>query len=396
MNWAFSHTSRSTDGQLQEGVVFAGSAAEAHFRLRRQLGREPLQIRLDVLQSLQLALQPGFRVRDHVAFYRALGRRLERGEAIQPGLQQAQEFIADPRLVQAIGLLAHGLREGQGIGMAMRRAGFPERDAAALDAVADTGRLPDTLQMLASDLERRARLATALRSTLQMPLTVAVLLHVGLYLALMLFLPTMARFYTALGASGLPPLASVLFALAAFARNHPWSITAIWLATPAGLLVAARMPWARQAWQQIPLVEQLLERSELATLWSGFATLYDAGVQVEEACRLLQLAASRPLVRSWFVGLGRELHAGWPLVQAVPRAGFPRYVVRAVQAADSGGDVVAGLRALAEGLSEEVLMLGQQQEHVMRVAATLIAAVLVAGFFLLTYYPILASTFSQL
>ena len=107
-------------------------------------------------------------------------------------------------------------------------------------------------------------------------------------------------------------------------------------------------------------------------------------------------AASRPPVRRWFGALGRELHAGWPMAQAAARAGFPRHVIRAIQAADSGGDLVAGMRALAEGLAEDVAELGARQEHLVRVLSTLVAAALVAGFFVLTYLPLLSSTFSQL
>ena len=396
MIYAWAHRSRSPDGRITGGVLYAGSTAEAHYRLRHRLACEPLSIRLDPWHTALQWWQPGFRVRDLVAFYRAFGRRLERGQAIQPGLEHAQEFVSDLRLTQAVALLAHGLKEGQRLGAALRSAGFPERDAAALDAVADTGRLPETLQVLATDLERRARLAQALRRTLQMPLTVALLLYVGLYLALLLFLPTMARFYAALGATQLPPVAEVLFGVAALCRQHVILATLCWLAGPPLGWLCLRNPLAARVWERIPLVAQVLERSELASLWGGFATLYDAGVQIEESCRLLQAAATRPASRRWFQSLGRELRAGWPLVQAAPRAGFPRHVVRAVQAADSGGDLVAGLRALAENLAEDVAELSARQEHLVRVGASLGAAALVALFFLVTYYPILVSTFSQL
>lgn len=393
---AWVHRSRGSDGRIGEGVLYADSAAEAHYRLRHRMAREPISIRYDPLRTLAAWWRPQFPVRELAAFYRALGRRLERGQAVQPGLEQAQEFVGDPRLAQAIALFAHGLREGQRIGTALRGAGFAERDAAALDAVADTGRMPETLVVLADDLERRRRLDDALRRTLQMPLTVAALLYVGLYLAFMLFLPTMARFYAALGAAAVPPFAAGLFSLAQGAHAHAVAATLAWLALPPLLAWLVRSRRLALAWERIPLVDQLLERSELASLWAGFATLYDSGVAVEEACRLLQQAATRPAVRRWFAGLGRELRAGWPLPQAAQRAGFPRHVIRAVQAADSGGDMVEGLRVLAAGLGEDVADLSARQEHLVRVLSTLAAAALVAGFFLVTYLPLLSSTFAQL
>ena len=46
-------------------------------------------------------------------------------------------------------------------------------------------------------------------------------------------------------------------------------------------------------------------------------------------------------------------------------------------------------------LAEDVTELGARQEHLVRVGSTLLAAALVAGFFLLTYLPLLSSTFSQ-
>lgn len=393
---AYVHRSRASDGRIVQGILYAGSAAEAYFRLRHRLAQEPISIRHDPVRTLAAWWHPQFGTRDLVAFYRALGRRLEGGQAVQPGLEQAQEFVGDARLAQAIAVLAHGLREGQRIGVAMRSAGFPEHDAAALDAVSDTGRVPETLLVLAADLERRQRLAAALRRCLQMPLTVALLLHAGLYLALMVFLPTMARFYAALGATGLPAFATAMFDLAGWVHGHPVPFTLLWLALPVLFAWLLRSRHAALLWERIPVVEQLLERSELASLWNGFATLYDAGVAVEEGCRLLEQAATRPKLRRWFAALGRELRAGWPLAQAAARAGFPRHVIRSVQAADSGGDVVAGLRSLAAGLAEDVSELSVRQEHLVRVVSTLVAAVLVGAFFVVTYLPLLSSTFAQL
>lgn len=396
MDRAYRHHSRLPDGRPVEGTVYARDADRAWYRLRTQFGLQPGSLRLQPWATLQLWWAPALPAAGLVAFYRALGRRLERGEAIQPGLAQAQEYVAHRPLQQAIAILAHGLREGLAMGPALRNAGFPVFHAAALDACAQTGHLPATLQRLATELERRLQLDQGLRQALQMPLTVLAVLYAGLLAALIGFLPVMGRFYRVLGARDLPPFAAAWLDLADHLARHRALVVAVWALLPLAGVMAWQHPAVRQWRQRLPMAADWYRQSALAAGWGTFAVLYDAGVQVEEACRLLAQAAGDPLVARAFRQLGLGLRAGWPLVQAVARAGFPAAVQRGVQAADSSGDIVAGLNTLAESLTGDLLALGLRQQHWLRVGSTLAAAVLVAGFFLLTYYPILAATFAQL
>jgi type II secretory pathway component PulF len=396
MDLCYAYLSKNPHGSVVEGMIYAPSEAEAHYRLKRKLGHVPLEIKLNAFASLRAIIRPGFDPRDLVTFYRAFGTRMEKGQSIQQGLENAIEFVSDGKLKQAIALMSQDLQEGGTLGNAMRLAGFPERDVAALESTADTGKIPDTLLALAAELQRTESLRSAIRAIVQMPLTVAFIMYCGFYAALVVFMPAMRQFYKALGKVDIPVFARALYSLSEVFSAHLTLATLAYLGALVLFVAFCRSRALRALLDRVPVIKNIAQRADLANLWTGFALLYDAGVNVEEACRMLARAASRPESRVWFDSLARQFRAGLPLVAAVQKAGFPALVVQGIRAADSSGDVVAGVNSMASRLSQDVADFTRNYEHYIRLASYLLAALGVAVFFLVTYYPILASTFAQL
>jgi len=392
MELAYRYRAVDERGEPLEGVVYAENAALAHFRLARVLNRRPTALRLALRESIAAALARDFSRRDLALFYATLGARLERGQSVEEGLDDARDFIFDRRMVQAITLMLHRLHDGAPLGEAMRQAGFPARDAALVAGMTEAGRLPEALVGLARELEQAEAIGESIRALMQMPLAVAAVMYAGLYAALTVFMPAMKRFYDALGTVRLPSSVSLAYELSGAFDAHLVLATAAYVLFPIGLVRLASLPSGRRLLERVPAFRRIAERADMSRLWGGFAVLYDAGVNVEETCRLLAAAARRSESEANFRALGRQLHGGMSFVAATARAGFPQYVVKGIQAADSSGDLVAGTQALAERLARDVGIMARRCEHVVRVGTYLFLAVGVACFFLLTYYPILSVT----
>ena len=394
MMLAYAYRARNRRGLVVEGLIYARSEAAATYRLARVLRMQPLRVMLAVRATVAVLWRPLPAAEDLAVFYSTLGTRLEHGHGLDQGLTDALEFVVDPRLRHSIALAAEELDEGAALAGALRRAGFPERDCALLEGMADSGRVPEVLCNLGREIDRRERLRGALNALLRMPLAVTAVMYVGLYLALVAFLPAMQRFYSALGNVHPPALAALLYDFATAFRANVAIATAIYLALPLAALVLARTPLAARLLDAIPMRRRLAERADMSALWTGFGMLYDAGIHVEDACTLVARAAARPASSAAFRALGRHLRAGVSLVNAVARARFPAYVVGGVQAAESSGDVVGGIERMASRLTMDVEALTRRCEHSVRLVAYTVLAVCVAGFFLLSYYPILSTTLS--
>lgn len=392
MELAYRYRALDEGGRSVEGLVYARSAALAHYRVRQVMRRAPVELRLAVRESVQIALARGFAPRDLALFYATLSARLERGQSVEEGLDDARDFVFDRRMAQAITLMIHKLREGVPFGQAMRQAGFPDRDAALVAGMMEAGRLPEALAGLARELDQAELIAESIRGLVQMPIAVSVVMYCGLYAALTVFMPAMRRFYEALGTVRLPPLAAAAYDLSSFFNAHLGLATAAYVTLPVAVCLAVRLPGPRAWVERVPAFGRMAERADMSRLWGGFAVLYDAGVNVEETCRLLAEAARRGQSRASFRSLGRQLHGGMSLVAATPRAGFPAYVVKGVQAADSGGDLVGGLHLLAARLARDVGHMARRCEHMVRIATYLALAVGVTVFFMITYFPVLSVT----
>jgi type II secretory pathway component PulF len=392
MELAYRYRAQDEAGRPVEGLVYARSAALAHYRVKHVLRRAPVELRLALRESVEVAIARDFAARDLALFYATLAARLERGQSVEEGLDDARDFVFDRRMVQAITLMIHKLREGVPFGEAMRQAGFPDRDAALVAGMSEAGRLPEALAGLARELDQSEAIAESIRALVQMPIAVSLVMYAGLYAALTVFMPAMRRFYEALGTVRLPPLAAAAYDVSQIFNAHLGWATALYLALPVAASLAFRLHGPRAWVERIPAFGRMAERADMSRLWGGFAVLYDAGVNVEESCRLLADAARRVQSRASFRSLGRQLHGGMSLVAATARAGFPAYVVKGVQAADSGGDLVGGLNLLAARLARDVGLMARRCEHLVRLVTYLALAVGVTAFFMVTYFPVLSVT----
>lgn len=396
MELAYDFTGRGPGGGSVSGVVYAPGRDAAWHKARVMLGSAPLEVRLNVRASMRAALSSGFPAGELARFYAAISRRLERGRSLPEGLEDAMEFAASARLRQAIAALRRSVLAGQSLSEAMLSAGLPERDAMTVRSVEPAGRVPMALSALARDLRRADRLRRAIRSVLWMPLVTLVLVYAMAYGGIVFMAPRLAKFFSMLPGTDLPAFAQAFYAFAGWFVDHLAVATAGYLAAGAGAWAAARSQAAQALADRMPAVRDMRERADMAALWGSFAVLYDAGVNMEEACRLLARAGARAESREAFAALGRNLRAGLALAQAVARSGFPPYVARGVGAAASGGDIAAGIEEMAEGLHEDVAEISERLKTYVEVGSYLAVGLFVLGFVMVTWYPMMSATLSKL
>lgn len=396
---AFDHVSKNRYGKTVQGTVYATSEDFAWVVISKRLGLKPMTLKLNVRATFNELFRRDFNKRELAKFYTSMGKRLKNGRTLLEGLEHAQEFVLDPKLRQALATMRQSILEGHDEYSSMKVAGFPERDAYAIRSTATAGRIAETFISLGLDITRSESMRRETAKTLMMPVIMMLMMYIGFYVLAVFASPKMGKFLKTIQQSSvgghIPPFAQSYYAFVDKFNAHLWPATAIYFSIPVFLVFALRSKLARKAINHISIIRDISERSEMASLWTSFAMLYEAAVNLEMACSMLARAANRQESAMWFRSMAVSIRAGLPIEVAVVKAQFPGYVERGVKAAESSGDMVGGVKDFANDLATDVETMAERLQAGIQVGSLMLMALAVFGFFLVSYYPILSSILSK-
>lgn len=387
----------------QNGDVLASKvmAPDKLSALEKLEGRrvEVLDIRLDVVDTLNVMAKQEADAREMSQFYRTLGRRLERGAEIRASVRDALEYAVDPLLKSWIGELEAQLESGSSLAEAMARSGFPERDCALVRAMASAGQTPRAFLRMAEEHARSDRMARRLRGLLVQP-SIFYVVTVALILGATLFaLPHMERFFKELPNMQMPAYAQVVYHAADwFDARRLWTVP-LYLAGAVGFgIYALKGRGVRRLLVQIPAVRRVIERADAATALGAFALLYESAMPRDEAARRTADAAHRVETREAFIRLSQGIERGLPNVEAARRAQFPGFLDRAIVgalAAHDADSTVEGLTLLAGNLGEDAEVFSQRLEQFVSFALLILMANVVLMAFFVVVFPMISTALSQ-
>lgn len=393
MKKAYAYKAVNGRGDAVIGKVFADSRYYAMFRLR-QAGLRASHVRFDPLGTLEGAINGArFPKKELARFYQAIGKRLEAGKPISDGLNLALEYLSNPRLKQAIVFMKQALLDGNPEAVAMQIAGFPKNDCMVVKAAAEAGGAGRAFMNLAAEYTREGALAAKFKKILFMP-TLMLLLMMGIFYSSVAWLgPRTLKFLSNLPMKiDLQGFVADFFELVKAFEQNPTLYTWSYVSICAGFLWFLKSKYFRTyVLDRFQVSRNLSLKADLATLWSGFAMLYDAGLPVKEACRVLADAAKRDDVRDWFMRMGKAVDTGRTLSDAVVQAGFPQFIVSGVKAAAEEDSLGAGLANMVDNLRTELEFLSEKAASYIELGSIGFTAAGVGGVFMVTYYPMVSA-----
>lgn len=396
MELAYLYHARGSHDQSISGVVYAPNRALGFARLKRA-GFAPSRLSFSFVHTIRAWLHKDFNRTELARFYNTVGRRMQNGKPMVEGLEAASEYVADPRLRQAVMVMKQAILDGRSEFEAMSLSGFPRRDAMMVRSTAEAGKTASSFQSLSREITRIESLRKSVASIFRMPKLMALLMAGFIWAALTFIAPMTLSFLKQTNLRlNFNAFLSAYFDFVRMYGQAPWLNSALYLAALAALVWLLRRPFFRRQLDRIPILLTISTKADQASLWNSFLLLYDAAIPAKEAARVVAEAANRPDSRAAFQRLGKMVEAGRSLDEAVSTAGFPPYVVSGVRSAVSGGDVVAGLSDMVSSLEEDVAVLTDILKEHVSLYATLGVAVGVLVVFTLTYYPMLASVLSNL
>lgn len=401
---AFNYKAKNRAKELVNGLVYAPTQ-EIAFQKIKSLGYIPVDVpTLNIGMTIQAFIHSEFNKKDLMIFYRAMGKRMDMGRSPIEGIDSALSYLKDPKLIQALMLAKNFLNEGMAFATALKNAGFPLRDVEILRSTAEAGQQPATLKRLAEELDRNINLQRAIKATIKGPIGMFLAMYAATYGLIIGIAPGMIKFFKMLkidfiaekGNEKLPAFVTKYYQFANWFSENLKLASFLYFSALIGLIILMRSKYTKQVFDMIPLVKAISVKTDLANVWSSFALMYDAGSNLEEVCKMLSKAAAREEHRESFMNLARLVRSGVPIHKAVEKAGFPDFVVREIIAAHSSGELGSGIIDMSKGFALDVEEMSVNLKGLITIISQAILVVFVLGFFMVSYYPTLATTLGSL
>jgi type II secretory pathway component PulF len=393
----YSFSAKTSERTAVTGLIAARSSSLAHHRIKK-IGLNHISVRVDPMESIKELFGAQANQRQLTMFYRVLGQRLKTGEGnVNAALEQAQSFLLDGRLKSMVAIFHASLGEGSDLNTAMLAAGFDEREAMVVKALSDGAERGEAFLSLASEVEAREALRRRFSSMLRMPKFVGGFAYAMMPGYVFLLAPKTAHFLADLGNEiQISPGIEAFYRGVGVLIAHPVAFALVYCALPAGLIWLARTEWFRLQLERIPMVRDISEKRDHATLWHSFALMYKGGIPQGDALRTLARTVNRIDTRRSLTIAARRLSSGDDEIRAITNAKFPPWAVAGFRGAKLSGDLSDGLLRFAKTVKEDLDFAVDNLAHYSQVGSVIVMAVIVLFFFLVTVYPMIAPVLSNL
>ena len=355
---AFDYAAYDVDGRSREGVVQAGSVADARRVLER---RRLLPVRVEPATTTAATTAPG-RGRFSAKDLTLLTRQLATLVAVAP-LEEALRTIgsqAERPAVRRVVMATHAhVLEGFRLSDAMARQGkaFPPLYRAMVAAGEGTGALPAILERLADLHEREQQVRGKLVSALVYPAALA-MTAVLVVVALMVFVvPKVVEQFESMGRE-LPMLTRMVIVISELLSTW-WLPMLVLLALAA--FTAQRMlrrPALRRRFDaallRLPLIGRILRDVHAARMARTLATMSDSGLPLIEGLAITARTVGNTVLREATDSMVEVIREGGSLSSAMKRAAvFPPTLQYMATSGEDSGSLAPMLDRAADYLERE-------------------------------------------
>jgi general secretion pathway protein F len=386
----FLYEAASSDGGVMRGVIDAPTRGEAVERILA-LGRTPVRIVEQgdgaggISPSLGQLMPQWGRASDRLALMREMSLLLRAGLSVERALVAMQGLTSKARVRATIGQLLEGLRSGEALSSAMRRADhlFPETMRKLIAAGEASGRLPEVMTRLANASARTKELSDRALSALIYPALLVVVMLAVLVMIFTVVLPRLEPLF-AQSAGALPWPAAILLGVSHFFKTFGVWLALVLISALAGGLYASRRPdvqmridrWAATS----RLTLDLPRRYQAAQFCRNLGMLIDGGMPLNRALEAAEGAMSNRYMRGRMAKLIEDVRQGRTLKAALESSGvFPRITVEFAAVGEETGKLGSMLNEAADVLDHDVQTQFDRLSALLLPAVTIVLGVVVAA-----------------
>ena len=291
----FKYKARSPEGKISEGVLQADSQ-DAAVAMMRERGMMPITLEMRGGGAKGESLIDRFKrmgtitMRDRAMFFRQLATMVKAGLNIGNALNILADQTKNPRLAFAIRKVKVAVDSGFSLSGAMRAQGeFSTLMVSVIQAGEEGGRLEESIDRLATFLERQDELRRKIVSAVSYPVVVILFALFILYLLITVVMPRFSQVFKGLNVP-LPEVTIMVFDFSNWMAEF-WYIPL--LAVLAFFMLIIWMnknrqtrPYLDRVKLKLPILGDIFFKSIMARSNRTLASLVDAGVPILRALEM--------------------------------------------------------------------------------------------------------------
>jgi len=291
----FKYKARSPEGRISEGVLQADSQ-DAAVAMMRERGMMPITLEMRgggaKGESLidRMKRMGTITMRDRAMFFRQLATMVKAGLNIGNALNILADQTKNPRLAFAIRKVKVAVDSGFSLSGAMRAQGeFSTLMVSVIQAGEEGGRLEESIDRLATFLERQDELRRKIVSAVSYPVVVILFALFILYLLITVVMPRFSQVFKGLNVP-LPEITLMVFDLSNWMAEF-WYIPLLAMLAFAILIVwmnrnKQTRPYLDRVKLKLPILGDIYFKSIMARSNRTLASLVDAGVPILRALEM--------------------------------------------------------------------------------------------------------------
>lgn len=385
---SFAYEAAGPDGAIGRGVIEAASRSAAVERLLAS-GRTPVRLVEHDGASAPpetARVLPAFGIAgERLALLREFGTLLQAGLSVERALTALQGLTARARSKSAVQALLAGLRAGEPLSVAMRRADvlFPEPMRKLVAAGEASGRLGDVVTRLAAAETRNKELSDRAISAMIYPALLVVVMLIVLTIIFTTVVPRLAPLFAQSG-DALPWPAAVLLGISQFLNGYGTLSAIVAGVALLGLLYGLRQPAARVAVGRWLLKSRLFfdipRGMHAAQFARNVAMLLNGGMPLNRALETAQAAIGNVHLKQSLSGAIELVRQGKSMKTALEASGaLPRILLEFAGVGEETGRLAPMLDQAADILDRDVQTKLDRLSALLLPAVTIVLGLVVAA-----------------
>ncbi|HEY4519791.1 MAG TPA: type II secretion system F family protein [Candidatus Paceibacterota bacterium] len=361
----FTYTAEKDGGEVYRGATDAHDRFEL-YQIVRQEGGKIIAMEEDRSTTVwSLAYWNAFissvSEQQKILFTRNLGAMLSAGLSLARALSVIERQTRNPKLSKVITSVAGSVRHGDPLHEAL--AQFPRIFSplvvAMVRAGEESGELPNSLQVIAEQMERMHTLKKKVRSALIYP-TIVVVAIVGIGVLMMIeVVPTLAQTFKEMNVD-LPASTQSIIALSNFLVEYTFVAIILFLGSVSGVYLGLRTKIGKRiadkTFLTAPLIGTIVREVNSARTARTLSSLLSAGVAVLQALEISGEVVQNSYFRDVLKDAIRDVSAGEALSKTFGKneALYPAFVGEMIAVGEETGHLADMLKRLAEYYESEV------------------------------------------
>lgn len=359
------YTARGDRGAAQRGEAQGPSKAAVAADLRRK-GLIVLSIDEKRGRSLKavndyLEGMTAIKMRDRVVFSRQFATMINSGLAILRSLYILEEQTSNPRFKKIIAAVRNDVEAGMPISDAMEKhpAAFNTLYVAMVRAGEVGGVLDQTLDRLATQLEKQDSLRRTVKSAMTYPILIAVFAILVMFGMIVFLIPMFQNMYTELGGT-LPLLTRIMVGISNFVRGWWFIVFPALFALFFGLRELKRSKQGIRVWDRIKLkipmrIGDIIRKIVMARFSRTLATLVSSGVPILQAIDITGKTAGNSVVEEAMAETAERIKSGESIARPLEKFPiFPPMVTQMIAIGEETGALDNMLHKIADFYEDEV------------------------------------------